>query len=178
MGVVGSAYAGNVIDPAVLSFCRCLFATTHVMRVFIVLFLSCMAVSAAEIGVRVTTNLSTNAETGAVSLEETFTRDGQTNLVRQTTMEDSVVASRIQRFYQGGEFVAVHLLVTRPAHMARTSFTTMESSYSVSLDFTPSKDIERVIITRKKGNILDGFTATNGVFYPVSNAELKIRAVK
>ena len=148
------------------------------MRAFIVLFLSCMAVSAADTGVRVTTNLSTNAETKAVYLEETFTRDGQTNLVRQTKTEDGVVAGRIQRFYHGGEFVAVHLLVTRPAHMARESFSTTESSYSVSLDFSPSKDMERVIITRKKGNILDGFTATNGVFYPVSNSDLEARPLK
>lgn len=148
------------------------------MRAFIVLFVSCMAVSAADTGVRVVTNLSTNAETKAVYLEETFTRDGQTNLVRQTKTEDGVVAGRIQKFYHGGEFVAVHLLVTRPAHMARESFSTAESSYSVSLDFSPAKAMERLFISKKKGNILDGFIATNGVLYPVSNSDPDVRQLK
>lgn len=124
------------------------------------------------------TSVSTNAETGAVYVEETFTRNGQTNLVRTTKTQDGVVAARTQRFYHEGEFVAVHLLVRSPVHMARESFTTIESSYSVGLDFSPTKDIERVIVTRTKGNVLDGFTATNGVFYPVSNSELEIRPAK
>jgi hypothetical protein len=137
-----------------------------------------MAASASDTGVRVTTSLSTNAETRAVYLEEAFTRDGQTNLVRTTKTEDGVVAARIQKFYHDGEFVAVHLFVSRPANMARESFSTTESSYSVSLDFSPTKDIERVIISRKKGNVLDGFTATNGVFYPVSDSDLQVRPLK
>jgi hypothetical protein len=125
-----------------------------------------------------TSALSTNAEIGVVHLEETFTRDGQTNLVRKTSLKDGVVTGRVQRFYHDGEFVAVHLLVTKPAHMARESFSTTESSCAVSVDFSPTKEIESVIITRKRGNVLDGFTATNGVFYPISNAELEIRPVK
>jgi hypothetical protein len=125
-----------------------------------------------------TASVSTNAETGAVYLEETFTRDGQTNLVRSTKTQDGVIAGRIHRFYHDGELVAVHLSVSRPANMARESFSTTESSYSVSVDFSPSKDIERVIITRKKGNVLDGFTASNGVFSPVSNSDLQVRPLK
>lgn len=148
------------------------------MRVFIVFILSCISTFAADTGVRMTTSTSTNAETGAVYLEETFTRNGQTNLVRKTKTEDGVVTGRNQRFYHDRELVAVHLVVTKPANMARESFSTTESSCAVSADFSPSKEIERMIITRKKGNVLDGFTATNGVFYPVSNSELEIRPVK
>jgi hypothetical protein len=148
------------------------------MRPFIILLLSSVASLAADTGVRMTSALSTNAEIGVVHLEETFTRDGQTNLVRKTSLKDGVVTGRVQRFYHDGEFVAVHLLVTKPAHMARESFSTTESSCAVSVDFSPTKEIESVIITRKRGNVLDGFTATNGVFYPISNAELEIRPVK
>lgn len=143
------------------------------MRAFILFLLSCVSTLAADTGVRMTTSVSTNAETGAVYLEETFTRDGQTNLVRKTKTADGVVTGRIQRFYHDGEFVAVYLVVSKPVHMARESFSTTESSCAVSVDFSPTKEIERVIITRTKGNVLDGFTATNGVFYPVSNSELK-----
>jgi hypothetical protein len=148
------------------------------MRLFIVFILSCISAFAADTGVRMTASTSTNAETGAVYLEETFTRNGQTNLVRKTKTEDGVVTGRIQRFYHDGEFVAVYLVVIKPAHMARESFSTTESSYAVSAEFSPTKEIERVIITRKKGNALDGFTATNGVFYPVSNSDSEIRPVK
>jgi hypothetical protein len=125
-----------------------------------------------------TTSISTNAETGAVYLEETFTRNGKTNLIRKTKTENGVVTGRIQRFYHDGEFVAGHVVVSKPANMARESFSTAESSCAVSVDFSPTKEIERVIITRTKGNVLDGFTATNGVFYPVSNSELEIRTLK
>lgn len=148
------------------------------MRLFIIFILSCISAFAADTGVRMTASTSTNAETGAVYLDETFTRNGQTNLVRNTKTEDGLVTGRIQRFYHDGEFVAVHLIVSKPAHMARESFSTTESSCAVSVDFSPTKEVERVIITRKKGNILDGFTATNGVFYPVSNSELELRPVK
>ncbi len=133
---------------------------------------------ASDTGVRVIMNLSTNADTGAINLEETFTRHGLTNLVRNTKTEAGVVTGRIQRFYHDGEFVAVHLFVSKPPHMARESFITTESSCSVGLEFSPTKEIERVVITRKKGNVLDGFTATNGVFYPVSSSDLQVQSLK
>jgi len=148
------------------------------MKLFVILVLSCVASLASETGVRMTSVFSTNTELGVVHLEETFTRDGQTNLVRKTSLKDGVVTGRVQRFYHDGEFVAAHLFVSSPAYMARESFSTAVSSYSVSLDFSPSKDIESVIITRKNGIILDGFTATNRVFYPVSNSDLETGRVK
>ena len=165
----------HVTVPTWLTFGR---RPLHAMRAFIILFLTCISAFAEDTGIRMTTSVSTNAETGAICREETFTRNGQTNLVRITKTEHGVLAARTHRFYHAGEFVAVHLFVTRPAKMAREMFTTAESSYSVGLDFSPTKEIERVIVTRKKGNVLDGFTATNGVFYPVSNADLEIRPIK
>lgn len=148
------------------------------MRLIAAFILSCITAIAADTGVHMTASTSTNAETGAVHLEETFTRNGQTNLVRKTTTKGGIVTGRIQRFYHDGEFVAVHLVVSKPAYMARESFSTTGSSCSVNVDFSPTKEIERVIITRTKGNVVDGFTATNGVFYPVSNSDLEIRPVK
>jgi hypothetical protein len=57
--------------------------------------------------------------------------------------------------------------------MARETFTTLASSYSVQLHFSPTKEIEKVIITRKEGDAVDGFSATKGMFHPVSNSDLK-----
>ena len=96
------------------------------MRAFAILVLSCLSALAADTSVRMTSALSANSEIGVVHLEETFTRDGKTNLVRKTSLKDGVVTGRVQRFYHDGEFVAVHVFVSSPAHLARTSFTTTE----------------------------------------------------
>ena len=149
------------------------------MRSLIILFLSCIWTFAADTGVQMTTSLSTNAEIGVVHLEETFTRNGQTNLVRKTSLKEGVVTGRVQRFYHKGEFVAVHVLVSSPAHMARESFSTVESAYSVTLDFSPAKEVRGLGFYHRK-NYLEGdaFRATNGVFYPVSSSELEIPPAK
>ena len=143
------------------------------MRTFVILLLSCVASLASETGVHMTSVLSTNTEMGVVHLEETFTRDGQTNLVRKTSFKDGAVTGRVQWFYHDGEKVAVYLFVQSPANMARESFSTMPSRYVVSLDFSPNKDIEKVTICEKNWIVIDGFTATNRVFYPASNSDLE-----
>ena len=146
------------------------------MRAFIVLLLSCTSVIAADTGVRAVSIVSTNAETGVVYTTETFTRDGQTNLVRVTKRVGAEVAARSQKFYHDGEMVAVFMYWTHPNW---ESFTTTESSsYSVGLDFSATRDIESLIITRKRGSVLDGFSCTNGVFYPVSDSELQSHDLK
>jgi hypothetical protein len=86
------------------------------------------------------------------------------------------IAVRQQKFYHDGEFVAVFMYW---AETKSESFTTVESSsYSVGLDFSATRDIERLIITRKKGSVLDGFTFTNGVFYPVNDSDLQPHDLK
>ena len=52
------------------------------MKTFIILILSCVSVAASDTGIRVFSAVSTNADSGAIYTEESFTRDGQTNLVR------------------------------------------------------------------------------------------------
>jgi hypothetical protein len=51
-----------------------------------------------------------------------------------------------------------------------------QTSYYVGLEFLPSKDIRSVTI---RGNdFVDGFYTTNGFFYPVPGAELKMTPAK
>jgi len=38
--------------------------------------------------------------------------------------------------------------------------------YSVSLEFTPSKDVKYASVSRNDGFIVDGFTCTNSVYFP------------
>ena len=118
----------------------------------------------------------TTNETGAVYATETFTRGGQTNLVRVTKTVEGKVAVRQQKFYHNGEQVAVFMYW---AQTKSESFTTAESSsYSVGLDFSATRDIERLIISRKKGSVLDGFSFTNGIFYPMSDSDLQPHDLK
>ena len=145
------------------------------MRAFIILLFSCAWAAAADTSVRATSTVSTNAE-GAVYITETFTRGGQTNLVRVTKTLDGTVAVRQQKFYHDGEQVAVFMYW---AQTKSESFTTTESSsYSVGLDFSATRDIEHLIISRKKGSVLDGFSYTNGIFYPVSDSDLQPHDLK
>jgi hypothetical protein len=146
------------------------------MRAFIILLLSCAWAAAADTGVQATSTVNTNAETGAVYTTETFTRGGQTILVRVTKTVDGTVAVRQQKFYHDGEQLAVFMYW---AQTKSESFTTTESSScSVGLDFSATRDIERLIISRKKGSVLDGFSFTNGIFYPVSDSDLQPYDVK
>jgi hypothetical protein len=50
---------------------------------------------------------STNSKTGAVSLTDTYTRGGMTNLIRSTRLEEGNVAARIHRLYRDGERLAI-----------------------------------------------------------------------
>jgi hypothetical protein len=75
------------------------------MRALIIFILSCAAGLGAETGIHVFTTAKTNAETGSISTKEVFTRDGQTNLVRNTTTKAGEVQVRIHHFYRGGQLV-------------------------------------------------------------------------
>ena len=157
------------------------------MRPFIVLLLSCIPVIAADTGIRVVSTVKTNAESGVVYTTETFTRDGQTNLVRITKSVDAKVAVRIQEFYHDKKMVA---LLTHWAQPESESFNTVEhSSYTLGLDFSATRNIETLSISTNKVIVVDGytatnpianpfyldsFTATNGVFYPISDSELQM----
>ena len=138
------------------------------MRTFIVLILSCVSVSAADIGVRVVTTAKTNAETASIYTTDIFTRDGQTNLVRTAKTKAGTLQIRIQRFYHAGVLTGDYV-----ATKDSSGFTTESGiPYSVSFEFWPSKDIRSAVIGTKDGTILDAFTCTNGVFSPVESSEL------
>jgi hypothetical protein len=125
------------------------------------LILSCASALGADTGIQVSTTVRTN-ESGSVSIKDVFTRDGQTNLVRNTSTKSGVVRIRIHRFYHGGLLVGDFV-----ATPDSSGFTTEAGSpYSVSFEFGPTKAVKSAVIGTKDGVILDAFMATNGVFYP------------
>ena len=136
------------------------------MKTYIVLILSCASVLGADTGIHVVTTAKTNKETASIYTKDVFTRDGQTNLVRNTKTKAGAVQIRIHRFYHAG------LLVGDFVAMPDSSGFTTEagSSYSVSFEFGPSKDVKSAVIGTKDGMIVDAFTCTNGIFSPVESS--------
>ena len=130
------------------------------MKTFIALVLSCASVLGADTSIQVVTTVRTNAS-GSVSTKDVFTRNGQTNLVRNTSTKSGVVQIQVHRFYYNG------LLVGDFVAMPESSgSTTAGSPYSIGFEFGPTKEVKSAVIGTKDGVILDAFMATNGVFYP------------
>jgi hypothetical protein len=133
------------------------------MRTFIVLILSCASVLGADTGIRVVTTVKTNAEIAGIYTTDVYTRDGQTNLVRQTKTKAGVVQIRIQKFYHGGVLVGDYV-----AMKDSSGFTTEASiPYSVSFESGHSNELRSIVIGTKDGVILDAFSCTNGLLYPI-----------
>ena len=137
------------------------------MKTLITFFLSCASVFAADTGVTVATSTTTNAESAMITTTEVFTRDGQTNLVRQTITKDGVVHRRVHWFFRDGARLATHVVGLPPTYPV--FFLAPGLPYSVSLEFSPSNESNEVryaAIGKNDGYILDGFTCTNGIFQP------------
>jgi hypothetical protein len=135
------------------------------MRVFIVLMLSCATVLGADTAIRVITTVRTN-DSGSIQTKDVYTRDGQTNLVRNTSTQAGVLQIRIHRFYYHGLLVGD--FVTSPESSLFT--TAAGSPCSVGIEFDAVKNEKSAAISSKDGAILDVFMATNGVFYPVDTS--------
>jgi hypothetical protein len=137
----------------------------------ITFFLSCASVFAADTGVRVATSTTTNAASAMITKTEVFTRDGQTNLVRQTNTKDGVVERRVHWFFRDGARLATYVVERSSydgyAGPASTLFVPQPGlPYSVSLEFSPSNEVTYAAIGKNDCYILDGFTCTNGIFHP------------
>jgi hypothetical protein len=96
-------------------------------------------------------------------------RGGQTNLLRNTKTKAGAVQIRIHRFYHAGQLVGDFIA------MADSSGFTSEagSSYSLSFEFWPSKEVRSAVIGSKDGVVLDAFNCTNGVFSPAESSVIQ-----
>lgn len=128
-----------------------------------------VSVATPQAGIQVLTETRVDDITGATITHETISRDGQTRLLRTTSTKGPELIVRTQIFYYGGEQVAV--FVQRP-ELRSESFTTLQTSCQVTLDFSPTKDIEKVIVSASEGGG-DSFSASNGIFQLLSDADLR-----
>src|SRR5262249_23571264 len=108
------------------------------MKTFIILLLSCVSVMAADTGIRVFTSTSKDTATaGGIVTTETFTRDGEQDLIRITKSLNGAITYRSHGFYHGGKLVALYSW--RPDY---STFNVVPGlPYYVGLEFLPSKDI-------------------------------------
>jgi len=138
------------------------------MKTIILFLLFCVAVSGAETGLRVITTAKTNMETATISTKEVFTRNGQTNLVCNTKTKAGVLQIRVHRFYHGSSLVGI--LTAMPD----SSSTTSEAGAPCALDFEygRSGELKYAAIVGKDGVLLDLFTCTNGMLFPVQDSIL------
>jgi hypothetical protein len=138
------------------------------MRAFIIFLLSCASVFGADGVVQVVTTAKTNTETASITTKDFYTRDGQTNLVRHTGTKAGVVQIRIHRFYHAGSLVGDYVAMRDSSGFS----TEAGSPYSVSLECDASRNPKSVVIGTKDGVMLDAFSYTNGVFFPVESSLL------
>ena len=137
------------------------------MRALVVLLLSCASLFGADSVIQVFSTAKTNAQTSRIDMEDVFTRDGQTNLVRRTrTSMTGVVQIRIHRFYHAGVLVGDYVA------MRDSSGLTTEAGcpYSVSLECDATHAPKSVVVGTKDGTILDAFSFTNEFFTPIEGA--------
>jgi hypothetical protein len=133
------------------------------MKVLVILILCCVTVFAEDTNdVRVVSTVTTNGVSASVTTVDVFTRNGQTNLVRQTKVGDGGVHIRLQRFYHDGSLVGEFGAVTNNCAFA----TGTGSPYRISFGFSRSGEMMSAVIASKDGTYVDAFSCTNGVFYP------------
>lgn len=138
------------------------------MRILLVFLLSCVSAFGADTGVRVISTVTTN-KAGAVLTTDTFTRGGQTNLVRVTKVQSGAVVFRSQQFCHNGEPVARFSF-----RDGAQSFSTVPNSpYRVVVEFLRSEDVRCVVIFGR--GFIDGFYPTNGVYYPAPDSDLEMQ---
>jgi hypothetical protein len=139
------------------------------MKPFLVFILSCASVYGADDSIKVVSSTKTDKETAIVSTEDVFTRDGKTNLVRDTRTKAGKLQIRIHRFYHEGSLVAEFDATTDSSGFTTTAGT----PYSASVEFDAAQNLTGLVIGTKDGFAADEFKCTDGTFSPVESSVLQ-----
>ncbi len=129
----------------------------------------CVSALAADTGVRVVSTVTTTNSLGIYKTTETFTRGGQTNLVRMTGSQGGVVVHLSHHFYHHGDLVAIIVGTPNPVRFEPQP----GLPYQLDLEIWPSKEVRCLHVNGKDFN--ERFDATNGVFHPAPDSDLGIK---
>lgn len=133
----------------------------------LVCYLSVFAADTNEI--RVVTRTNTKVSPGYLVTYEEFTRSGQTNLLRITSVKDEVTNSIAHNFYHQGAYLG------RYSQSGGYTFVNSAASapYALSFVWDSSNQIRTASVTTTNYLTLDSFTYTNGFFYPVASSVIE-----
>jgi hypothetical protein len=140
------------------------------MKAIIGCLLCCLSVLAADTnGIRVVTRTNTKVSPGYLVTYEEFTRSGQTNLLRVTTVKDGVTDSVAHNFYHQGAYLG------RYSQGGGYTFVNSAARAPYVLTFTwdSSNQIRTASVTTTNYVLLDSFTFTNGIFYPEDSSRIE-----
>jgi len=140
------------------------------MKGIIVCLLSCLPLLAADMNeIRLVTRTDAKVSPGYFVTYEEFTRSGQTNLLRVTTVKDGVANSVAHNFYHQGAYLG------RYSQGGGYTFVNSAAGAPYVLTFTwdPSNQIRAASVTTTSYVLLDSFTFTNGIFYPEDSSRIE-----
>jgi hypothetical protein len=141
------------------------------MKTIILYFLSCLSVLAADASdIRVFTWTYKILPEDSLATVEVYTRDGQTNLVRNTQTKDGVVLFHTQGFYHDGIEVGSYMyeLANPPDRTMVGSVPDAPYYFDIAFDASNRPLIAHIAATNLVE--LDLFFCTNGVFYPADGS--------
>ena len=140
------------------------------MRAIIGCLLCCLPVCAADTGeIRVVKRTDSKVSPGNLVTYEEFTRNGQTNLLRITSVKDGVTNSVAHNFYYQGAYLG------RYSQSGGYTFvnTAAGAPYVLSFVWDSSNQIRTASVTTTNYVILDSFICTNGIFYPEDSSRIE-----
>lgn len=140
------------------------------MKSLVGCLLVCLSVFAADTnGIRVVTRRDTKVSPGYLVTYEEFTRGGQTNLLRVTTVKDGVTNSIAHNFYHQGAYLG------RYSQGGGYTFVNSAAGAPYVLTFTwdSTNQIRAAAVTTTNCVMLDSFTFTNGIFYPEDSSRIE-----
>lgn len=130
-------------------------------KIVFLLILSCVSIFAADSALQQFSLVKTNGD--AVITLDVFTRSGETNLIRSTVTRRGVFESRTHRFYLGGVLVGEQW-----SFPDSTGYITEANlPYTMIFESSPSNDVASAYICTDNRIVIEFFTATNGLFFPV-----------
>lgn len=147
----------------------------------IALVLSCEQVSAAEetdsstasgksgtrTNLEITSSVSKTAN-GRILVSDTYTRNGVTNLVRHTRLEQGVIKARVQNIYALDQKVVSS--IETPDSFSLTCFT--NAVCTISLEFDKEHKVRSLGVMSRDGAIVEVYRNVEGVFLPITEDEL------
>jgi hypothetical protein len=140
------------------------------MKAIIGCLLCCLSAFAEDSNeIRVVTRTNTKVSPGYLVTYKEFTRGGQTNLLRVTTVKDGVTNSIAHNFYHSGAYLG------RYSQGGGFTFVNSAASAPFMLNFVwdSSNQVRIATVTTTNHVTLDSFTCTNGIFYPVASSAIE-----